>query len=164
MSLHGITKPRTKVHEIREISFDWPDPNVAKFRCALTNSMPDISAVTKISPPEKVGQSSSNSGSQARYTLPVNTARESCTRVVCTELDGGGTDCNQIARHERVSYTVCNKAIFLLLPCFPLTIYTSTSYKSAFTIVCGDVTRRPASADRTARRQFQAGLRGDVGL
>ena len=25
-------------------------------------------------------------------------------------------------------------------------------------------TRRPASADRTARRQFQAGLRGDVGL
>jgi len=24
--------------------------------------------------------------------------------------------------------------------------------------------RRPASADRTARRQFQAGLRGDVGL
>jgi len=27
-----------------------------------------------------------------------------------------------------------------------------------------DKTRRPASADRTARRQFQAGLRGDVGL
>jgi len=25
-------------------------------------------------------------------------------------------------------------------------------------------TRRPASADRTARRQFQAGLSGDVGL
>jgi len=25
-------------------------------------------------------------------------------------------------------------------------------------------TRRPASADRTARRQFQAGLRDDVGL
>jgi len=25
-------------------------------------------------------------------------------------------------------------------------------------------TRRPASADRTARREFQAGLRGDVGL
>ena len=26
------------------------------------------------------------------------------------------------------------------------------------------LTRRPASADRTARGQFQAGLRGDIGL
>jgi len=25
MLLHGITGPRTKVHEIRGISFDWPD-------------------------------------------------------------------------------------------------------------------------------------------
>jgi len=36
--------PRTKVHEIlgMGISFDWPDPNTAKFCCALTKSVQDI--------------------------------------------------------------------------------------------------------------------------
>jgi len=43
MSPHGITgPPQTKVYEIPGISFDWPDPNVAKFRRAPTKSVRDI--------------------------------------------------------------------------------------------------------------------------
>ena len=42
--------------------------------------------------------------------------------------------------------------------------HTDTLVVTLGTVVDGEVTRRPASADRTARRQFQAGLRGDVGL
>jgi len=44
MSLHGIKgpPPRTKVHEIREIRVDWPDPNTAKFCRAPTKSVRDI--------------------------------------------------------------------------------------------------------------------------
>jgi len=49
--------PRTKVHGIRARSLDWPDPNVVKFRRALTKSVRDIRC-RKILLPGKVGQSS----------------------------------------------------------------------------------------------------------
>jgi len=40
MSPHGITVDSwTKVHEIRGISFDLPDANVAKFRRVQTKSV-----------------------------------------------------------------------------------------------------------------------------
>jgi len=55
--------PRTKVHEIWGISFHWPDPNIVKFRHALTNSVPDIHC-QKFLPSEKVRQSSPNLGSK----------------------------------------------------------------------------------------------------
>ena len=42
MSAHAMDGPRTKVHEIRGISVDWPDPNIAKFRRAPTKSARDI--------------------------------------------------------------------------------------------------------------------------
>jgi len=42
MSRDGVTDLRTKVHEIRGISVDWPDPNIAKFRRAPTKSARDI--------------------------------------------------------------------------------------------------------------------------
>jgi len=57
MSPHGITGLRTKDHEIREISFDWPDHNVVKFRRASTKRVRDIRC-EKILLPRKVVQSS----------------------------------------------------------------------------------------------------------
>ena len=42
MSPHGITAPQTEAHGIRGISFHWLHPNVAKFRRAMTKSVPDI--------------------------------------------------------------------------------------------------------------------------
>jgi len=53
-SYHGT--PRSKVHEIRRISFDWPNPNVVIFRRALTNSVSYIRCRIFVLP-EKVGQS-----------------------------------------------------------------------------------------------------------
>ena len=43
---------------------------------------------------------------------------------------------------------------------------TMTDFEAEFAsdILVTKTTRRPAWADRTARREFQAGLRGDVGL
>ena len=52
-----LPNPRTKVHEIQEISFDWSDPTVAKFRCAQTKSVPDIRCEENLVP-GKVGQNS----------------------------------------------------------------------------------------------------------
>jgi len=49
--------PRAKVHEIRVISFDWPNPNVAKFRRAPTKGVRDIRCGKNLYP-GKVGQSS----------------------------------------------------------------------------------------------------------
>ena len=48
--------PRTKVHEITGIRFEWPDPNTVKFRRAPTKSVRDIRC-GKILLPGKIGQS-----------------------------------------------------------------------------------------------------------
>jgi len=54
----GLSRdPRTKVHEITGIRFDWPYPNTAKFRRAPTKSVRDIRS-GKILLPGKIGQSS----------------------------------------------------------------------------------------------------------
>jgi len=55
MSLHGTTGPcwRTKVHDIRGMSFDWPNPHL---RLAQTKSVGD-KRCGKILLPKKVGHS-----------------------------------------------------------------------------------------------------------
>jgi len=51
----GLSRdPQAKVHEI--IRFDWPDPNITKFRRALTKGVRDIRC-GKILLPGKIGQS-----------------------------------------------------------------------------------------------------------
>ena len=61
MSPKGITGPRTEVHEIRGISFDWPaGPNAVTFCRAPTRSVRDIRCRKPVLP-RKVGQSHARS-------------------------------------------------------------------------------------------------------
>ena len=56
MSLYGVITP-TKVHEIRGLTFNWPDPENCKFHRAPTKSVRDIRC-GNILFPGKVSQSS----------------------------------------------------------------------------------------------------------
>ena len=59
-------------------------------------------------------------------------------------------------------YLVCYTLLYFLVLVFE-SWHTESKAPSIGSAV-GDETRRSASADRTARRQFQAGLRGDVAV
>jgi len=86
MSPHGIAGPPTKVHQIRAISVEWPDPNDAKFRRAPTKSAPDV-RFQKILTPYKEKKLDQNSPKSATDQCPSSCqissrSAERCARKV----------------------------------------------------------------------------------
>jgi len=104
-----------------------------------------------------------------RVARGLSATADPCSWCVWLPLQTNKVDaqCDKLATELRWQRFASKMANFQL-PHRHLTYPTCPRWGDSVCFFCRDFRRqkktRPASADRTARRQFEAGLRGDVGL